>query len=360
MLTWRQAPPPDSKHNLSTLPYDILLSILKQLDSFRDLRELLLTARVFPQVFIINPNGVCSSIARREYPEEALQVLNLWRPGGMKPFARRHLMYYHTQPSGGPSRLLLGEEDTLLNRDPSIIGLEEAKRLAADRRFVRYIRGLFNTATNSRDNNMRPFMGRVWVTYGYEYHYSEDECSRIQRGIYSALLLAPAFHSRRVADRGGETVDVNRLSLTDVLIDWTHLLRLPLESHICLLAISHQFTRLWPWLRETYGGHPNNPSIPTVAHMLYLRLRGKNDWRPEKWASNKKARRLSEKYDKYAGYYIWDQYNSWEQHALEYKKWLENEEKANEYVLGLIEKKKEQIHTINEEGAVEAVTVVLK
>src|SRR5690606_8346446 len=62
------------------VPYDIIIEILKPLDSFDSLSRLIRASSLFYNAFIANSDTITRLLAFRTFPPEAFRVLNLCRP----------------------------------------------------------------------------------------------------------------------------------------------------------------------------------------------------------------------------------------------------------------------------------------
>src|SRR5690606_24248730 len=70
-----------SRLSLASLPHDILLVILRSVNSFKTLLSLLSTCRVFEQLFRTHSTVIIPVLARRYFTTEEIRLLDLLRPG---------------------------------------------------------------------------------------------------------------------------------------------------------------------------------------------------------------------------------------------------------------------------------------
>lgn len=125
------------KTQLATLPHDLILQIFLQVDSIATVRSLLLTSKVFSQVFNTTQNNIYGLAASREFDGLARSVLDLWRPGGLAPATRNFMKE--------SSEFTIGMEDPDLSPHKSFIGTAEARRMNEDKKLVKYWLGLLET-----------------------------------------------------------------------------------------------------------------------------------------------------------------------------------------------------------------------
>lgn len=125
--------------------------------------------------------------------------------------------------------------------------------------------------------------------------------------------MAQCFHSKVIAESQGEHVELHQLPM-ETVVDMNPIYNLPLQDHMSLVSILHQFSFLWAWLHYLSALQP--PLTPT----LYPRLKAKGDWNLSTWAASKKMKMAAKKYDKYAGFWIWDRWDN----SKEFGNWLGN------------------------------------
>jgi len=236
--------------DITTVPPEIVIEIMRHLDSLDSLKNMLLCSPHIAAIFPLNARTICRPIALREFSPEAFQVLNMSRPCGMAPGARQHLAS-HTSD-------LFGKVDSNLSEDTGIVGYHEVVRLVHDRNIVD---GLIHQILRA---NMQA-----------------GEIERLRTTIYHMILLANDFHvgvkcENKMFYRAKKVVGCKRRATEafgtprveeaprrttwnpkTVVFDYSALARLPLDIHIRITALFFNkpaISRMWTWFPRLARG----------------------------------------------------------------------------------------------------------
>ncbi|RPA74401.1 hypothetical protein BJ508DRAFT_418639 [Ascobolus immersus RN42] len=218
------------------VPYDIIVDILKALDSFESLQNLIRTSSLFYNAFFENADTITRGLAYKQFPPEAFRVLNLCRPpyeNASRPedlnevrkpdvepteippvpvvttFARR---FIRGTKSTATVRSDIGKIDSDLSPDPTFIGYYETRRLCNNRKIINLIvEEVKEIAEEQPEGTILP-----------ERMLDEDEGYEgcLERAVYNIYFLGSlvysvlpfAFHNYKLAD----VVGIDCLPVLDI------------------------------------------------------------------------------------------------------------------------------------------------
>lgn len=153
------------------LPVELLSDILVETD-FSTLLSLASTCRTLHRRILVQSGSyITGPLARRLFHPLALSLLDLSRPGGLHPFARKTLSELTEK------WVHIGPEDVSLSPNPSYIGINECKRLLADYLAIK---------------NRIETTYKVWIMHGAE-----------QPGLPQGDYQGIKFHSQQITSSRG-------------------------------------------------------------------------------------------------------------------------------------------------------------